>query len=84
MDKEEASQPAQEMKPKTARGKKANDDTSTEPATQSTAFAVTCSATMDATKASAAPVSAAIGSPPAVPFMVLAVASQNKATVPSL
>ena len=83
-DEEEAIQPAQVVKPKKFWGKKAKDVTVTEPAAQSTAPVVTRSATKAAVEASVAPVSVAIGSPSMVPSMVLAVASQSKATVPSL
>ena len=70
------------MKPKRVRGKKAKDGTATEPAAQSTALVVTRSATKVVAEAFAAPVSTVVGSPSALPSMVLAVASQNKATVP--
>ena len=72
------------MKPKRVRGKKAKDGTATEPAAQSTALIVTHSATKAAAKASAVPVSTAVGSPSALPSMVLVVASQSETTVPSL
>ena len=72
------------MKSKRVRGKKAKDGAASEPAAQSTALVVTCSATKVAAEASAAPVSTAVGSPSALPSMVLAVASQSEATVPSL
>ena len=72
------------MKPKRVRGKKAKDGAASEPAAQSTALVVTRSATKAATEASAAPISTAVGSPFALPSMVLAVASQSEATVPSL
>ena len=72
------------MKSKRVRGKKAKDGTASEPAAQSTALVVTRSATKAATEASATPVSTVVGSPSALPSMVLAVASQSEATVPSL
>ena len=72
------------MKPKRVRGKKAKDGTASEPTAQSTALVVTHSATKAAAEASATPVSTAVGSPFALPSMVLAVASQSEATVPSL
>ena len=72
------------MKPKRVRRKKANDGAANELAAQSTALVVTRSATKAAAEASAAPVSTAIGSPSTLPSMVLAVASQSEATVPSL
>ena len=72
------------MKPKRLRGKKAKDGAASEPAAQSTALVVTRSATKAAAEASAVPVSTAVGSPSALPSMVLAVASQSEATVPSL
>ena len=72
------------MKPKRVRGKKAKDGAASEPAAQSTALVVTRSATKAAAKALAAPVSTAVGSPSALPSMVLAVASQSEATVPSV
>ena len=69
------------VKPKRARGKKAKDGTSVEPATQSTTLVVTCFATKAAAEASAAPVSVALGSLSAVPSIVLAVAFQSEATI---
>ena len=72
------------MKPKRVRGKKAKDGAASEPAAQSMALVVTRSATKAAAEASAAPVSTAVGSLSALPSMVLAVASQSEATVPSL
>ena len=81
---EEAAQPAQVVKPKRIRGKKAKDGAASEPTDQSTALVVTRSATKAAAEASAAHVSTVVGSPSALPSMVLAVASQSKATVPSL
>ena len=83
-NEEEAVQPAQAEKSKKARGKKAKDGTAIEPATQSTAFVVTCSATKATAEAFAAPISADVGSPSVMPSMVLVVASQSKAIVPSL
>ena len=81
---EEAAQPAQVVKPKRVRGKKAKDGAASEPAAQSTALVVTHSATKAAAEASAAPVSTVVGNPSTLPSMVLAVASQSEATVPSL
>ena len=81
---EEGTQSTQVAKPKRARGKKAKDGTSTKPATQSTALVVTRLATKAVAKAFAAPVSAVVGSPSMVPSMVLVVASQSEATIPSL
>ena len=72
------------MKPKRVRGKKAKDGTASELAVQSTALVVTRSATKAVAEASAAHVSTTVGSPSALPSMVLAVASQSEATVPSL
>ena len=72
------------MKPKRIWGKKAKEGAASEPAAQSTAVVVTRSATKAAAEASAAPISAAVGSPSALPSMVLAVASQSEATIPSL
>ena len=72
------------MKPNRVRGKKAKDGAASEPTAQSTVLVVTCSTTKAAAKASAAPVSTAVGSSSALPSMVLAVASQSEATVPSL
>ena len=72
------------MKPKRVRGKKAKDGAASELATQSTALVVTRSATKAAAEASAAPISTAVGSPSALPSMVLAVASQSEASIPSL
>ena len=72
------------VKPKRVPGKKAKDGTTTEPAAQSTALVVTCSATKAAAKASTMPVNMAVGSPSALPSMVLEVASQSEATIPSL
>ena len=83
-DKEEATQPTQAKKPKRAQGKKAKDGTATERAAQSTALVLTRSTTKVAAKASIAHVSIAIGSPSMVPSIVLAVASENEATIPSL
>ena len=83
-DEEEATQLVQEVKPKRVRRKKAKDATAIEPAAQSTAPVVTYSATKAAAKAFAAPISVAVGSPSAVPSIVLVVASQGKAIVPSL
>ena len=74
-DKEEAAQLAQAEKPKRARGKKAKDGIATEPIAQSTVLVVTHSATKAAAEASATPVSIVVGSPSAVPSMVLVVAS---------
>ena len=81
---EEAAQPAQVVKPKRVRGKKAKEGAASEPAAQSTALVVTRSATKAAVEASAAPISTAVGSPSALPSMVHAVASRSEATVPSL
>ena len=81
VDEEEATQPTQVMKPKKVRGKKAKDATATEPAAQSTALVVTHSATKADAEASAASISVAVGSPSAVPSMVLAISSQSEATV---
>ena len=81
---EEAPQPAQVVKPKRVWGKKAKDGTTIKPTAQSTTLVVTRSATKVAAEASAALVSTAVGSPSALPSMVLAVASQSEATVPSL
>ena len=72
------------VKPKRVWGKKAKHGIATELAAQSTTLVVTCSATKAAAKAFVAPISTVVGSPSAVPFMVLVVASQSKATVPSL
>ena len=84
LEEEEAPQPAQVVKPKRVRGKKAKDGTATKPAAQSTALVVTHSATKAVAEAWAAPVSTVVGSPSALPSMVLAVPSQSEATVPSL
>ena len=83
-EEEEAAQLAQVVKPKRVRGKKAKDGVASEPAAQLTALVVTRSATKAAAKASAAPISTIVGSPSALPSMVLVVTSQSKATVPSL
>ena len=83
-EEEEATQPVQVVKPKRIRGKKAKDGAASEFAAQSTALVVTRSALKAAAEASVAPVSTAIGSSSALPSMVLAVASQSEATVPSL
>ena len=83
-EEEEASQPAQVVKPKRVWGKKAKDGAASEPAAQSTALVVTRSTMKVAAEASAAPVSTTVGSRSALPSMVLAVASQSEATVPSL
>ena len=83
-EEEEAAQPAQVVKPKRVRGKKAKDGVASEPVAQSTALVVTRSATKAAAEASAAPVSTAVSSPSALLSMVLAVASQSEATIPSL
>ena len=83
-EEEQATQPAQVVKPKRVRGKKAKEGAASEPAAQSTALVVTRSATKAAAEASAAPISTAVGSPSALPSMVHAVASQSEATVPSL
>ena len=72
------------VKPNRVRGKKAKDGTTTEHAAQSTAIVVTCSTTKATTEASTALVSAAIGGPSMVPSMVLVVASQSEAIIPSL
>ena len=74
-EEEEDPQPTQVMKPKRVRRKKAKDGTASEPATESTALVVTRSATKATAEASATHVSTAIGSPSALPSMVLAVAS---------
>ena len=84
LEEEEAAQPAQVVKPKRVRGKKAKDGAASKPAAQSTALVVTRSAMKAAAEASAAHVSTAVGSPSALPSMVLAVASQSEATVPSI
>ena len=81
---EEAAQPTQVVKPKRVREKKAKDGAASEHAAQSTALVVTRSAMKAAAEASAAPISTALGSPSALPSMVLAVASQSEATIPSL
>ena len=83
-EEEEAAQPAQVVKPKKVRGKKAKEGAASEPAAQSTTLIVTRSATKAAAEALAAPVSTAVGSPSTLPSMVLAVASKSEATVPSL
>ena len=83
-EEEEAAQPAQVVKPKRVRGKKAKDGAASKPAAQSTTLVVTRSATKATAEVSATPVSTAIGSPSALPSMVLAVASQSEATVLSL
>ena len=83
-EEEEAAQPTQVVKPKRIRGKKAKEGAASEPAAQSTVPVVTRSATKAAAEASAAPISAAVGSPSTLPSMVLVVASQSEATVPSL
>ena len=72
------------MKPKRVRGKNAKDGAASEPAAQSTTLVVTRSTIKVAAKASATPVSTDVGSPSALPSMVLAVASQSEATVLSL
>ena len=72
------------MKLKRVRGKKAKDGTATEPTAQSTALIITHSATKAIAEASATHVSIVVGSLSALPSMVLAVASQSEATVPSL
>ena len=72
------------MKPKRVRGKKTKDGTATKPAAQSTTLVVTHSAMKAAIEASAALVSSVVGSPSALPSMVLVVVSQSEATVPSL
>ena len=59
-EEEEAAQPAQVVKPKRVRGKKAKDGTASEPVAQSTALVVTHSAMKAAAEASAAPVSTAV------------------------
>ena len=75
---EEASQPTQVVKPKRVPGKMAKDGA------LSTALVVTRSTMKVAAEASAAPISTTVGSPSALPSMVLAVASQSEATVSSL
>ena len=80
-EEEEATQPAQVVKPKRVRGKKAKDGAASEPAAQSTALVVTRSTTKATAEASAAHVSTAVGSSSALPTMVLAVASQSEAIV---
>ena len=72
------------VKPKRVQGKKAKDRTATKPTAQSTALVVTRSATKAAAEASTAPVSTTVGSLSALPSMVLEVASQSEAIVPSL
>ena len=84
LEEEKAAQPAQVVKPKRVWGKKAKDGAASEPAAQSTTLVVTRSTTKAAAEASAAPISTAVGSPSALPSMVLAVASQSEATIPSL
>ena len=84
VDEDEAAQPAQVEKPKRAWRKKANVGTVAELASQSTALVVTRSITKATAKASVAHLSTTVGNPSTVPSMVLAVASQSKATVPSL
>ena len=84
LEEKEAPQPAQVMKPKRVRRKKAKDGTAIELAAQSITLVVTHSTTKAAVEASAAPVSTTVGSPSALPSMVLAVASQSEATFPSL
>ena len=83
-DEEEGAQPAQVVKPKRVRGKKVKDATATEHAAQSTTLVVTHSTTKAAVEASATHVSIVVGSPSVVPSMVLAIASQSEAIVPSL
>ena len=83
-EEKEAAQPAQVVKPKRVRGKKAKDGAASEPAAQSTALVVTRSTMKGVAEESAASVSTAVGNPSALPSMVLAVASQSEATVPSL
>ena len=83
-EEEEAPQLAQVEKPKRVRGKKAKDGVASKPAAQSTALVVTRSAMKAAAEASAAHISTVVGSLSALPSMVLAVASQSKATVLSL
>ena len=72
------------MKPKRVRGKKAKDGTAIKPTARSAALVVTRSATKAAAEASTAPISTVVGSLSVLPSMVLAVASQSEATVPSL
>ena len=95
MCEEELSQPALVEKPKRVQGKKGKDGAasalatqSTVPAIQSNALVLTRSATKAATKASAtlkgAPICATVGSPSVASSMVLAIASQSEATIPSL
>ena len=74
-EEEEASQPAQVVKPKRVRGKKAKDGAASEPAAQSTALVVTRSTIKVDAKASVAPVSTDVGRSSALPSMVLAIAS---------
>ena len=83
-EEEEASELSQVVKPKRVWGKKAKDGTAIELAAQSTALVVTHSATKATVEASTAPVSTVVGSPSALPSMVLAVASQSEDTLPSL
>ena len=83
-EEEEVAQPAQVVKPKRIRGKKAKEGAASELAAQSTALVVTSSATKAAAEALAAPISAVVGSPSTLPSMVLAVASQSDATISSL
>ena len=93
--KEEPLQPAPIEKSKRVRGKKDKDGAafvratqSSTPTIKSTALVLTRFATKVAAKASAAlestPISAAVGSLSVAPSIVLAVASQSEAIVPSL
>ena len=72
------------MKPKRVRGKKDKDGAASEPAAQSTTLVVTRSATKVTAEALADHVSTAVDCLSTLPSMVLAVASQSEATVPSL
>ena len=63
------------MKPKRVWGKKAKDGTATELAAHSTTLVLTRFATKAAAEASVATVSTVVGSPSALPSMVLVVAS---------
>ena len=71
-------------KPKRVQRKKGKDGTAIDVATESTTLVVTRSATKVAAEASATLVINIFGSPSVVPTMVLALASQSEATVPSL
>ena len=77
-EEEEAAQPAQVVKPKRVQGKKAKVGAISEPAAQSTALIVTRSATKAAAEALTAPISTVVGSPSALPSMVLASEESSK------